>query len=62
MVTGSDKRLLMLSGLMLGSGQIYLESICCVWVSAAVELKTAMSAGMGQSCGGCSGVWKQVRS
>ena len=43
MVTGSDKRLLMLSGLMLGSGQIYLESICCVWVSAAVELKTAIN-------------------
>jgi hypothetical protein len=61
-VTGSDNRLLMLSGLMLGSGQIYLESICCVWVSAAVELKTAINVRMSQSCGGCSRIWKQVRS
>ena len=37
-----------------GRGQIYVESNCCVWISAAVKLKTVINAKLNQNCGDCS--------
>ena len=33
-----------------------MESICCVWVSAAVKWKTVINAKLSQNCGDCSGI------
>ena len=32
-----------------------MESVCCVWVSAAVK-KTVINAKLSQNCGDCSGI------
>jgi len=31
-----------------------VESICCVWVSAAVKVKTVINAKLSQNCGDCT--------